>query len=525
MTLTVTQDAGVSRPALQSWRTTTAVRVFALSLATGTVLSQGFLVESTPMLVVLALVASVSSLLEWMTRNRPAHWHAVGEAVAVTMLLVSTQSTAELGAYLAVAPIVAGVRYGWVTTLNVTLVSGLTAAASVAADPRTDALSRLGETLPWLVIGVGVGLLASWQSRSTRDQAARQAPYAAAHHLMARIHHLASSGSLGLNSTSLAMELDAAMRLATGGARSAIFVVEPDNSLRPLNAGEDVERLAQEIEIPDSDRTPGAAVVPLRGAQEVLGYCVVVGVPRWTPELDERAREVADEFAVRLDTAVLFDEVRTLATSEERNRIAREMHDGVAQEIVGLGYIVDEIESISDHDQTRELAAALRAEITRLVSEIRFSIFDLRHEVSDGRLSSSLADYAREVGHATGLRVHLSLAESGPPLDARTATEVLRVAQEAIGNVRKHARADNLWVTLESDGSRLSLEVRDDGVGNAGPRENHWGLQTMRERAATVGAELDITTRPDGGTAVSLRSPTTAPHEGETAHGHHRATG
>ena len=525
MTPTVTQDAGVSRPALQSWRTTTAVRVFALSLATGTVLSQDMLVESAPMLVVLGLVASVSSLLEWMTRNRPTHWHAVGEAVAVTMLLVSTHSTGALSAYLAVAPIAAGVRHGLVTTLNVTLVSGLTAAASVAADPQDNALSRLGETLPWLVIGLGVGLLASWQSRSTRDQAARQAPYAAAHHLMARIHHLASSGNLGLNSASLAMDLDTAMRRATGGARSTIFVAEPDHTLRALNGGEDVDRMAQEIEIPDSDRTPGAAVVPLRGVQQVLGYCVVVGVPRWTPELDERAQEVADEFAVRLDTAVLFDEVRTLATSEERNRIAREMHDGVAQEIVGLGYIVDEIESISDQEQTRELAAALRAEITRLVSEIRFSIFDLRHEVSDGRLSSSLADYAREVGHATGLRVHLSLAESGPPLPARTATEVLRVAQEAIGNVRKHARADNLWVMLDSDGSRLTLEIRDDGVGNAEPREHHWGLQTMRERARTVGADLDVTTRTDGGTVVSLRSPGAAPHEGETAHGHHRATG
>ena len=525
MTPTATQDAGVSRPALQSWRTTTAVRVFALSLATGTVLSQGVLDVSAPMLVVLCLVAAVSSLLEWMTRNRPTHWHAVGEAVAVTMLLVSTNTTVELGAYLAVAPIVAGVRHGLVTTLNVTLLSGLTAAASIAADPQDRALSRMGETLPWLVIGLGVGLLASWQSRSTRDQAARQAPYAAAHHLMTRIHQMASSGNLGLNSASLAMELDAAMRQATGGARSTIFVTEPDHTLRPLNGGEDVERLAKEIEIPDSDRTPGAAVVPLRGAQQVLGYCVVVGVPRWTPELDEAAREVADEFAVRLDTAVLFDEVRTLATSEERNRIAREMHDGVAQEIVGLGYIVDEIESISDQEQTRELASALRSEITRLVSEIRFSIFDLRHEVSDGRLSSSLADYAREVGHATGLRVHLSLAESGPPLPARTATEVLRVAQEAIGNVRKHSKADNMWVVLDSDGSRLSLEVRDDGVGKAEPREHHWGLQTMRERARTVGADLDITTRPDGGTVVSLRSPMTAPHEGETAHGHHRATG
>ena len=247
-----------------------------------------------------------------------------------------------------------------------------------------------------------------------------------------------------------------------------------------------------EIELPESERTPGAAVVPLRGAQQVLGYCVLVGVPRWTPELDERAVEVADEFAVRLDTAVLFDDVRALATSEERNRIAREMHDGVAQEIVALGYIVDEIESVSDHEQTRELASALRAEITRLVSEIRFSIFDLRHEVTDGRLSASLADYAREVSHATGLRVHLSLAESGPPLPPRTATEVLRVAQEAIGNVRKHARAEQPLghPRLRRDVAAASRSS-DDGVGNAGPREHHWGLQTMRERAETVGAQLD----------------------------------
>jgi signal transduction histidine kinase len=525
MTLNAIHDAGGVRPALQSWRATTAVRVFALALATGTVLGQGVLVESAPILVVLGIVAVVSSLLEWATRNRPTHWQATGEALAVTVLLVSTHAVPELGAYLTVAPIIAGVRYGLVTTLNVTLISGLAATASVAANPQDDALARLGETVPWLVIGVGVGLLASWQSRSTRDQAARQAPYAAAHHLMARIHHLASSGTLGLDSASLAMELDASMREATGAARSTVFVVDPDHTLRPLNGGEDVDRMAREIEIPDAERTPGAAVVPLRGAQQLLGYCVVVGVPQWTSEMDERAHGVADEFALRLDTAVLFDDVRTLATSEERNRIAREMHDGVAQEIVGLGYIVDEIEVISEHEQTRELASALRSEITRLVSEIRFSIFDLRHEVTDGRLAASLADYAREVSHATGLRVHLSLAESGPPLPPRTATEVLRVAQEAIGNVRKHSRAENLWVTFNSDGSTLHLEVADDGVGNAEPREHHWGLQTMRERADGVGAHLDITTRPDGGTVVSLRSPMTESNEGGATHGHHRATG
>ena len=518
-------EPGGPRPTVQSWRTTTAVRVFALAFATGMALSSGTLVKSAPLLVVLTVVAMVTSLLEWMTRNRPSHWHAVAEVVVVATLVMATQSQNDLGAYLAVPIIAAGVRHGLVTTLNVTLASALAAGATVAADPTTADIARYGAALPWLLLGLGVGILASWQSRSTRDLAARQAPYAAAHHLMVRIHHLATSGDLGLNSVNLARELDTAMRHATGCARTTVFVADVNQSLRALNGGDDVDRLHFEISLPPEQRTPGAAIIPLRGARQILGYCVLVGVPRWRPELDERAIEVADEFAVRLDTAVLFDEVRALATSEERNRIAREMHDGVAQEIVGLGYIVDEIESISDHEQTRALASALRAEITRLVSEIRFSIFDLRHEVTDGRLAASLADYAREVSHATGLRVHLSLSESGPPLPPRTATEVLRVAQEAIGNVRKHSQARNLWVSFDSDGSTLSLAVEDDGIGNAEPREHHWGLQTMRERAEGVGAELDVSPRRDGGTVVSLRSLTAAPPQERTSHGHHRATG
>lgn len=526
MTPIASHDSGAPRPALQSWRTTTAVRVFALALATGVILGNRVFVETAPLLIVLILLSTATSLLEWMTRNRPTHWHTVAEAVAATTLVVATGSLSELGSYLAVPTIVAGVRHGLVTTLNVFLISGLTLVATLAADSANDHLVRLGQTGPWLAIGLGVGILASWQSRSTRHMAARQAPYATAHQLMERIHRLASSGNLGLDSMTLADDLELAMRTATTCARVTVFVVEPDATLRALRGGDDdVTRLAAEISLPEHERTPGAAVVPLRGVQQTLGYCVLVGVPRWTSELDERALQVADEFAVRLDTAVLFDDVRSLATSEERNRIAREMHDGVAQEIVGLGYIVDEIESISPHGQTRELVTQLRAEITRLVSEIRFSIFDLRHEVTDGRLSASLADYARAVSHASGLRIHLSLSESGPPLPPRTATEVLRIAQEAIGNVRKHAQAGNLWVTLDSNGSRLELTVEDDGIGRAEPRDHHWGLLTMRERAAGMGAGLEVTPRRGGGTVVSLRSPTTVTSEGETAHGHQRATG
>jgi signal transduction histidine kinase len=172
-----------------------------------------------------------------------------------------------------------------------------------------------------------------------------------------------------------------------------------------------------------------------------------------------------------------------------------------------LGYIVDEIASVTAEEQTVQLAETLRDEISRIVSEIRYSILDLRHHVADHRLSGALADYVHQVTQDMDLRVNLVLDESGPSLTPRTESELLRVAQEAIGNVRKHARADNLWVTLVSDGSSLLLEVEDDGVGNARPKERHWGLQSMHERAAGIDASLEVTSRDGGGTIIRLTSP------------------
>ena len=92
--------------------------------------------------------------------------------------------------------------------------------------------------------------------------------------------------------------------------------------------------------------------------------------------------------------------------------------------------------------------------------------------------------------------------------------ELLRIAQEAIGNVRRHAHASNLWVTLVSDGSRrCGSEIEDDGVGNALPKDRHWGLQTMHERAETIiGADLRIcpatTAAPSSASSTRPRRPT-----------------
>lgn len=500
-----------------------ATRAFVLALIVGTVLGEESITEAAPLLLALVVIAAVSSALEWNAPSQSRPWIPVGEAFIVAVLLASGPLQPGLLLYLAIPPIVAGVRHGWVTTVNAGFATAITTVLTLAVIPDSGAMrDRMLEAAPWIFIGMGVGLLASWQTRSMRDVEARQAPFAAANQLVSQLHTLASRGTVGLDSAQQAAELETALRAVTGATRSAVFIYGRRSEPELLSSHAERTRTSS-APTPDATETsddPAVMTVWLHRGEQRSGCVVLVRDAGWTEELRVRALTVADEFALRLDTAILFDDVRMMATAEERNRIAREMHDGVAQEVVALGYIVDEIESVSDQPETQELAASLRKEISRVVTELRLSIFDLRHQVADHRLSGALAEYVREVSHGTDLRVHLLLDESGPTLPSRTETELLRVAQEAIGNVRRHARAGNLWVTLVSDGSRVRLEIEDDGIGNALPRDRHWGLQTMKERAATIGADIDISPRHDGGTSVRLQTRPPALIEGKRSHEH-----
>jgi signal transduction histidine kinase len=210
-----------------------------------------------------------------------------------------------------------------------------------------------------------------------------------------------------------------------------------------------------------------------------------------------------DQHSLRLETAMLFTEVQSMATTEERHRLAREIHDGVAQEIASLGYLVDDLAASTDGEHGQQAARALRQELTRVVNELRLSIFDLRSTVSHhGGLGQALSDYTREVGAKAGMTVHLALAENAQRLRLDVETELLRIAQEAITNARKHSRANNLWVSLTVNASTTLLRVEDDGVGSVEMRDDHYGLRMMHERATRIGAELAIAKRPRGGTTV-----------------------
>jgi signal transduction histidine kinase len=152
--------------------------------------------------------------------------------------------------------------------------------------------------------------------------------------------------------------------------------------------------------------------------------------------------------------------------------------------------------------------ARLRKEVSRVVGELRNSVFDLRNEVGATQgLGQSVASYARHIGSHSELTVHVTLDESTVRLRPRVEAELLRIAQESINNARRHSGGANLWVNCRVQPPFAEIEVVDDGQGLGDGREDSHGLKIMRERAQRIGAELSVVSpATEGrGTRVSIR--------------------
>jgi signal transduction histidine kinase/ligand-binding sensor domain-containing protein len=201
----------------------------------------------------------------------------------------------------------------------------------------------------------------------------------------------------------------------------------------------------------------------------------------------------------------------------ERNRIAREIHDTLAQGYVGISVQLEVLSELLRHHKPE--AAAKHLDLTRGyvregLADARQSIWALRsQDAGETTLPVRLRRIVEaEGGH--GLEANFSLFGAYRPLPPETEREFLRVAQEAIHNVKKHAGARHLFVQLEYGQEEIALEVRDDGHGFATepePQPGHYGLTGMRERAAAIGGTLEVTSEPGVGTTVRLRA--AAPRE------------
>ena len=210
-------------------------------------------------------------------------------------------------------------------------------------------------------------------------------------------------------------------------------------------------------------------------------------------------------------------ELEFRAVLGERNRIAREIHDTLAQGYVGISV---QLEVLSELLRQQKLDAAqknldtTRDYVRQGLADARQSIWALRSQDSGETTLPVRLRRMVEADCAAGLECNFNIFGAYRPLPPGTEREILRIAQEAIHNVKKHAGAQHLFVQLEYGASGIALEVRDDGRGFApGPESEpgHYGLTGMRERAASIGGTLEITSEPRTGTTVRLRA--SAPRE------------
>lgn len=494
--------------------------ILGLSAATGSVPT----LQGALGLCVLALVATLAVFL---TRLSPSVVAVVEALLSATLIAMTLPDGAPLLLYLPVPCLIAGVSRGLVGVLAVGAgeTAAMTAVLSISAD--TTDMSQYELAASWVLSAVGVGLLGTIIRQMRAGPPATDVSYESARRLVTQLRTVARRLSAGLDPVSMSAQVLGTVNSHLQDTRSGVFVRTEGGVLSPLAyrgvgaqeglASRDtvVESCWAEMEpvhaVTDSGRADSRyrTALPLRAGNRMIG--VVLADSRTPPESEELVelmREL-DDHSLRLDTALVFDEVRSIATAEERKRLAREIHDGVAQEVASLGYIVDDLAATATSATQREKLASLRRELTRVVSELRLSIFDLRSEVSSSAgLGSALSDYVRQVGSRSYMTVHLTLDEAPTRLRSEVETELLRIAQEAVTNARKHSGAKNLWVDVRIQPPYARIEVRDDGAGMKQGREDSYGLRIMRERAKRIDAALEIEATLDGngGTGTVVRA-------------------
>jgi signal transduction histidine kinase len=204
------------------------------------------------------------------------------------------------------------------------------------------------------------------------------------------------------------------------------------------------------------------------------------------------------------------------AQEAERSRLAQEVHDGPAQALSNAIFQVEYIERVIDQDMrlARTELRFLRDLLRRELGDVRGFIAQLRPPLLDQLgLEGAIDDLVATMSALTGLPIETTFNASSERIDDAAQTVVLRVVQEALQNVRKHATASRVTVASRMTAEEWIIEVRDDGrgfdVGTVAARgRRNFGLQFMRERAELIGARFEVRSRPAGGTVVMVAIPT-----------------
>lgn len=249
---------------------------------------------------------------------------------------------------------------------------------------------------------------------------------------------------------------------------------------------------------------------PLRARDELVGMLAVEWIDSHhiTPAEQRRIGDLAHAAALALDNARWLERIHGLGVEQERSRLARELHDHIGQSVVYLGFEIDRLVELNQGRAVQKDLISLRGDVRNLVEELRDALVDLRSDVSETQgVDHVLRSFLERVNRRNRLAVTLT-ADTETRLPLAVEREFWRVAQEAVMNAERHAHASNVNVLWLCNAEGALLEVSDNGVGMSAGKAagaSSYGLLGMRERADSVGAQLDITSGPERGTVVRMR--------------------
>lgn len=362
-----------------------------------------------------------------------------------------------------------------------------------------------GSIFTWLMASLGFGLITSLVHRSREQETDTTTSYRDARALITKLHELSGELVDGLDPVSISRNILDLSREELPLTGAVVYTQTPYGFV-PLLEGDVSDHGMDNSDVLEQVFKTGQAVLdgpwvafPLAtdaGVVAAVAGALHPSLRPGTPELKSTLADLSRNLrpeSLQLDTALLFSSVRDEATAEERRRLARDLHDGVAQDMASLGYLIDDLSATSESTDQTERLGELRAELTRVVAELRRSVFVLRNEAhGQSTLGESIRALAGHIESRSGISVQVELDEGSKRLRPEVEGELLRIAQEAMNNAVKHSRATTITVRCRVQAPGATISVVDNGRGLQSARDDSHGIRIMRERARRIGAALDL---------------------------------
>jgi signal transduction histidine kinase len=249
--------------------------------------------------------------------------------------------------------------------------------------------------------------------------------------------------------------------------------------------------------------------MPVKARGQVFGNIYLTRVPGaddFAPQDEQALAVLASQAGVAIENARLHEELQRMVLSEDRERIAKDLHDGVIQSLFAVGMGLQATAALSGAPEVERRIESAVEELDRAIRDLRNYIFGLRPGIlADRQLDQALRGLVDDFEEKTGVLTVVEIDANAAAELSSNAGEIVQIVREALSNAGRHAKAATCRITLRPVEGGAVVEVDDDGVGfDATTESPGLGLRNLRDRAAAMGGELSITSVPGEGTSVRL---------------------